>query len=910
MAFDVLAEYAVGQTPQQLILAQFDGDSQPDLVTVENSTVKIRLGNDDGSFSDPIAPANGEIYANRIATGDFNNDGKNDLVTTISLGQVALRMGNGNGTFGEPQLIALPAQLAAAYPAPGYYHQSPYSIAVGDLNNDGKLDLTVGGFVSYHNGLACGYYSCGYSDAYEGYVNVLIGNGTGQFQYEDARPSDPDLNAYPLGVWRLPYALAVADLNHDNRADVLVSASGLSTLLGNGDGSLQGAISSGAGSTGTSIPLGDVDGDGNLDAVSLNGNSLLVQKGLGDGRFSQGTSVDTGQRLQSAVIGDVNADGKLDLVAVGTALCSNYSYYGCYDPTTTKQVSVLLGNGQGGFSLPITSSLGTATDFYSSFVGAALADLTGDGLPELLALDARYGGSLAIVAVNDGNWVSPVEITISDATVVEGNSVNAVFTVTRSSDTGTAVSVSFATADYYFYPTATAGEDYTPQSGTLTFGPGVLSQTISVPVLDDRLGEGNEIFSVKLSNPVGGRFRNALGVGTIVDNEPTISIDHLYYNDPLTVVEGDTGTKPAVFTVSLSQAYDQEVTVHYYTSTGNINDIVAADGTLRFAPGDTTKTITVQVVGDTLSEALEAFNVILDTPSANASIGNADGYCYIEDNDPAATVSISDVSKNEGNSGTTKFNFKLTLSTPTDGGYVEFATADGTATTGNQDYTAKSGYVYFNAGQTTQTISIDVKGDKTAEANETFFVNLVSAGGVMIAAGQAVGTIVNDDGAVPAPLPLLSIDDAQVTEGNSGTKLLTFTVSLSQASSKEVRVNYATANGTAKTSNNDYVATSGTLKFSPGQTSKTITVKILGDTKSESDEYFLMKLSGAVNGEISDSEGLGTILNDDKSAKTRAEKQPKSSAEKQPKAVSLTQAQATDAVFEALWVLYSKKRGK
>ena len=103
-----------------------------------------------------------------------------------------------------------------------------------------------------------------------------------------------------------------------------------------------------------------------------------------------------------------------------------------------------------------------------------------------------------------------------------------------------------------------------------------------------------------------------------MDGEPSISIDHPYGRDPLTVVEGDTGTKPAAFTVSLSRPYDQEVTVHYYTSTGHVNDIVPVDVTLRFAPGETSKAITVQVVGDLVNEGLEAFNVYLDTPSANA----------------------------------------------------------------------------------------------------------------------------------------------------------------------------------------------------------------------------------------------------------------------------------------------------
>jgi hypothetical protein len=348
-----------------------------------------------------------------------------------------------------------------------------------------------------------------------------------------------------------------------------------------------------------------------------------------------------------------------------------------------------------------------------------------------------------------------------------------------------------------------------------------------------------------------------------------ISINHNLFVDPLRVLEGDSGTTPPVFTVTLSQAYDQEVTVHYYTVTGHVNDIIPLDNTLRFAPGETSKTISVEVVGDLIHEDVEAFNVYLDNPSANASLGNAYGYCYIDDNDPLPTVSIGDVSKNEGNSGTTRFTFTLTLSAPAgDYNYVYFETANGTATTGNQDYVAKSGYVYFDPGKTTATFTVDVKGDRTKEADETFFVNLIDAGGAAIEDGQGVGTIVNDDGTLAPPKPQISISDAQITEGNNGTKLLVFTVSLSEASSKEVRVNYATANGTAKTGNNDYESRSGTLRFAPGETTRTISITVNGDTKAEQDETFKVKLSSAANAEIADSQGIGTILNDDASGST------------------------------------------
>jgi hypothetical protein len=181
--------------------------------------------------------------------------------------------------------------------------------------------------------------------------------------------------------------------------------------------------------------------------------------------------------------------------------------------------------------------------------------------------------------------------------------------------------------------------------------------------------------------------------------------------------------------------------------TGHTNDIVAAAGTLRFAPGETSKTITVEVVGDLLDEPLEAFNVILDSASPNATIVAGAGYCYIEDNDPPPpTLVIDDVTKNEGNSGTTSFTFTVSLTAPSSAPVtVRYATANGTAKSG-KDYVAKSGTLTFAAGETTKTITISVKGDKSKEAHETFFLNLSSASGALIDDSQGVGTISNDDG--------------------------------------------------------------------------------------------------------------------------------------------------------------------
>jgi len=128
---------------------------------------------------------------------------------------------------------------------------------------------------------------------------------------------------------------------------------------------------------------------------------------------------------------------------------------------------------------------------------------------------------------------------------------------------------------------------------------------------------------------------------------------------------------------------------------------------------------------------------------------------------------------------------------------------------------------------------------------------------------STVAVLINDGDWSAVRPPSIRISDVAMAEGQKGTTYFVFTVTLSASYDATVTVNFATANGTAKTSDNDYAATSGTLTFAPGETTKTITVAVKGDRKKEANETFFMNLSGAVNALIADSQGLGTILNDD-----------------------------------------------
>jgi hypothetical protein len=230
---------------------------------------------------------------------------------------------------------------------------------------------------------------------------------------------------------------------------------------------------------------------------------------------------------------------------------------------------------------------------------------------------------------------------------------------------------------------------------------------------------------------------------------------------------------------------------------------------------------------------------------------------------PAAvpSVSITDTSLVEGNTGTNDAAFTVTLSkSSTKAVTVTYTTADGSATAG-QDYTASTGTVTFAPGVVSQVINVAVLGDTAVEPTETFTVVLANPSGVTISQATAKATITDDDATVPQP-PNVSIGNASKAEGNSGTSNMTFTVTLSKAATGAVTVNYATSNGTA-TAGQDYTAATGTVTFAAGETSKTITVAVAGDATVETDESFTVTLSNPTGATITTASAIGSITNDD-----------------------------------------------
>ena len=329
--------------------------------------------------------------------------------------------------------------------------------------------------------------------------------------------------------------------------------------------------------------------------------------------------------------------------------------------------------------------------------------------------------------------------------VVEESVGNASFNVSLSAPAEDNITFEVTTAD----GSATDPEDYagvpllTPV--TVTVAAGDTTGTFTVPVVDDALAELAETFVAKLGNPSPNATipdSDAQCQILIDDNDKTvISIDNVIVNE-------NAGT--ALFTVTLSGAATDNVTVEYATADGTATmaggDYTPTSGTLTFVPGDLSETISVNIADDTLVEESEAFFVNLTNPSGQATIAAAPGQCTINVDD-LADLSIDDATLAE-NGGSAVFTVTLSAEAQFDV-TVEYQTADNTAVAGD-DYTAASGTLTISAGSLTNTLSVPILNtvDYPLESDETFTVNLTNptvTGIISISDAQGLGTITDND---------------------------------------------------------------------------------------------------------------------------------------------------------------------
>jgi len=328
-----------------------------------------------------------------------------------------------------------------------------------------------------------------------------------------------------------------------------------------------------------------------------------------------------------------------------------------------------------------------------------------------------------------------------------------------------------------------------------------------------------------------------------------------------TVTEGNAGTVTIDFTVTLSEALTDAVTVDYYTSDGTATagvDYTAIPATTVIIPaGSTTTSVSVVVNGDTLFEADETVNLHVSS-SSHASLGSAIVVGTITNDDVAPSLSIASASVAEGNAGTTNLALTVTLSAASGAETtVDYVTANATAIAGSDYNVITAATLTIPAGSTTGTVNIAVFGDTILEADETMSVILSNPVNATIATAVATGTIINDE-----TVPSLAIATVSVAEGNAGTTNLNFSVTLSAATTINTSVDFATSDGTA-TAGSDYTAVTGTINIGAGFTAGLITVVVSGDTIVEADETMVVTLSNPSIATLDTATAVGTITNDD-----------------------------------------------
>jgi hypothetical protein len=364
-------------------------------------------------------------------------------------------------------------------------------------------------------------------------------------------------------------------------------------------------------------------------------------------------------------------------------------------------------------------------------------------------------------ALVSGNGSIPTGVQFASATAfVNEGSPTLTVTVNRTGDVSTTTNVDYATSD----GTATAGSDYTATSGTLTFAPGQLSKTFTVPIINDNIFEGNETFNLTLSNATGGAIvvSPSSMVVTIQDNESTPNIQITNFRS----TEGNSGTKIFNIPVTLSNASTQTVSVGYTTADSTPisavagTDYVSTSGTLTFAPGTTSAQINVTVNGDTIVEPDETFLIKLSNP-VNANLFTSQVSVTIANDDSsiqfgAATYSVAENGKSLNitatRSGDTSAAASVNYATSDAAGSQSCDTVNGKASS-RCDYVPAVGLLTFTAGQTSKTITLLVIDDAFAEGDETLTISLANPT-VGILGTPATATItITDNDTVTGPNP-------------------------------------------------------------------------------------------------------------------------------------------------------------
>ncbi|HUM75113.1 MAG TPA: Calx-beta domain-containing protein, partial [Nitrosomonas europaea] len=376
-------------------------------------------------------------------------------------------------------------------------------------------------------------------------------------------------------------------------------------------------------------------------------------------------------------------------------------------------------------------------------------------------------------------------------------------------------------------------------------------------VSGDTIDEADESVVLELYNPSNAVFADNVPTlrttGVILDDDGAANNRALFVSQ-VQIVEGNDGSQQAVFEVQLSRPSTDSITLSYTTADGSAlagQDYQATTGALTFLPGETLKTVAVPIIGDTVAEANEFFNLVF-TPTAAIANGveGAVGTAFILDDDTSTSlpeISVSGASTIEGNSGTRYLEFDVTLTEPAVNTVrIYYRTLDDAGTaTGEVDYNEASSYIDIAAGHSSGTIRVWVSGDTIDEADESVVLELYNPSNAVFPDGvntlQAIGLIHDDDGA--GNNLGLFIGNAEIVEGADDViREVAVPIHLSRPSDQTLTFQYQTADGSA-IAGQDYIPQAGSVTFLPGQTLAAVIVPIIGDAIDEPSEAFTLTVT-------------------------------------------------------------------
>ena len=515
-------------------------------------------------------------------------------------------------------------------------------------------------------------------------------------------------------------------------------------------------------------------------------------------------------------------------------------------------------------TVPGTVRILAGTSSAVALVQTALDTLDEDLEQLTLVLSAPSAGAELAAGEAVGTILdddAPPLLSIDDPEATEnGDDTPITFTVSLSEVSGRDVSVHYRTVD----SSARAVEDYvavvSPVGSPLVIGRGVRSVEVPVTLVDDDVEEVHERFLLELSDPVNAEFGDTVGAGTIFDDDGLIEI---LLDDPDPVYEGPGATVDFVVRLSRADPVDPVSFSNYMSQgTADFNDFILDVGRWTIDPGDTSLTISVELVDDTEAEGTETFVLGINQASSNATISGIyyEATARILDDDGRPELSVSDAPvADEGATATFTVELSHTSTQEVTVAYaavVDPLGGDAAAIPG-QDFEAVAGTLTIPALATSATVEVPLPDDALNEHVETFWLRLAGPTGAGILDGTGVGTIVDDD-----PLPVLDIFDASATEGDT----IRFAVTLDTVSGRTVTVPWTTApshTGDPASPTDDYAAASGTLTFPSGTTTVPIDIDTVDDEVSEADETFQIQLGQPTNATVDDGVAVGAIIDDD-----------------------------------------------